>query len=171
MPGCDKKHRAKGYCATHYNQLVVPVGERHKVRDTACVVCAAPLVRLPRGKIQPTCSPECRTIVQHGKAGPGGYDRDWAAAYRARRAGAQIVERISLTAVYERDNWTCYLCSQPVDREANCYQLNSATIDHVVPLAQGGSHTMQNTRCACLACNSTKGEYIDKQAVAMRYTA
>lgn len=165
LPNCDKKHRAKGYCATHYNQLCVPMGERHKLRETVCVVCAAPLVRLPRGKIRPTCSPQCRAILQYGHVGSGGYDRDARAMHRAIKLGAAVVDNVSIIAVFERDNWTCYLCGLPVDAEADCYQLNSATVDHVVPLAQGGNHTMLNCRLACLACNSTKGEYVDKQSM------
>jgi 5-methylcytosine-specific restriction endonuclease McrA len=32
-----------------------------------------------------------------------------------------------------------------------------ATIDHVIPLAHGGSHTLENFVLACLRCNSSKG--------------
>ena len=34
---------------------------------------------------------------------------------------------------------------------------NIPTRDHVIPLNQGGSHTMSNIRAACKSCNSSKG--------------
>lgn len=35
---------------------------------------------------------------------------------------------------------------------------NSPTIDHVIPLAQGGTHEPPNCRTACFQCNSHKGD-------------
>lgn len=43
-------------------------------------------------------------------------------------------------------------------RCAYCYRMDKPlTIDHVVPISQGGPHTAANIVPACLSCNSRKG--------------
>lgn len=69
---------------------------------------------------------------------------------RARVQNAPIVEKIDRNALIERDKWTCYLCG------VICTPKN-VTLDHVVPLYRGGSHTADNLRVACLSCNCSKG--------------
>jgi 5-methylcytosine-specific restriction endonuclease McrA len=34
----------------------------------------------------------------------------------------------------------------------------AATLDHIVPLAKGGLHVMENVACAHHACNSDKSD-------------
>jgi 5-methylcytosine-specific restriction endonuclease McrA len=43
------------------------------------------------------------------------------------------------------------------NRCAYCGSEERLTIDHVIPLARGGSHWPSNLRPACLSCNSRKG--------------
>lgn len=37
------------------------------------------------------------------------------------------------------------------------YRVASPTVDHVVPLARGGTHDPENLVLACMACNCKKG--------------
>lgn len=37
------------------------------------------------------------------------------------------------------------------------YNPNAATVDHIVPLSLGGTHTIENVRCVCHLCNSLRG--------------
>lgn len=68
--------------------------------------------------------------------------------YRARLLGAYR-EPIDRTAIFDRDNGTCYLCGkQPKGWHR--------TLDHVIPLSRGGSHTPGNLRVACRSCNASK---------------
>jgi len=73
------------------------------------------------------------------------------------------VETVSCIDVFERDNWTCQLCRRRVLRRAkrsvNSGRLHprTASIDHIVPLSRGGSHSERNCQCACLRCNVRKG--------------
>lgn len=69
---------------------------------------------------------------------------------RARQRNAPQIERINRKAIIERDNWTCYLCGIVCTR-------NNVTLDHVVPLFRGGTHTANNLRVACRSCNCSKG--------------
>lgn len=78
-------------------------------------------------------------------------DREYTAMRRARRLGA-VTEPISRSVIIERDARTCYLCGKNDLEDANI------AIDHVVPLARGGSHTYENQRVTCRSCNSHKSD-------------
>lgn len=55
--------------------------------------------------------------------------------------------------IYARDNGFCKLCGGNVD-------VASMTIDHIIPLSKGGSHTEENLQLAHRGCNSKKGNRI-----------
>lgn len=84
-----------------------------------------------------------------------GMSADDAAKARRRKAIASTSDgEINRFAVFQRDGYRCYLCGRqtaesPSDRRPQ--------LDHVVPLCRGGTHTMDNVRCACQRCNLTKG--------------
>lgn len=59
--------------------------------------------------------------------------------------------------VCQRDEWTCMYCAIPV-------RSDTYSIDHVVPRAQGGRSTFENTVCACKPCNFRKADRTPKQA-------
>lgn len=63
------------------------------------------------------------------------------AAYRRNR-------RITLEAA----GWRCQRCHQPAN-----------TADHIIPLAAGGSHDLENLRALCQSCNSQGGAEITNQ--------
>lgn len=74
---------------------------------------------------------------------------------RAREAGAAITPG-KRYEVYERDNWTCYICEYEVDRDADPGSNWAPSVDHVVALVNGGNHGLDNWRCAHRWCNSLK---------------
>ena len=151
--GCSRPLRARGLCASHYNQAHQP--NRHAARNTTCVVCGTNIMRPHKADRRPTCSPTCRHALS-GQACTGERARPDHIRDRAKAAGATTLESFPPTDIFERDGWTCYLCGHPVNRTPNCYDPESATIDHVTPLSRGGQHTRDNTRCAHLKCNSAK---------------
>lgn len=61
------------------------------------------------------------------------------------------------TAVHIRDEWTCQYCGEKVTKD-------SATIDHVIPKAQGGQNGWLNTVCSCFPCNNAKEDRTPSQA-------
>lgn len=71
---------------------------------------------------------------------------------RARRFGCTI-ESVNKNEVYERDNWTCHICGERVPRDVEDNHPLHASIDHVIPLSLGGSHSMSNVRLAHRQCN------------------
>lgn len=52
--------------------------------------------------------------------------------------------------VFERDDWTCQYCGK---RRAQAL----LQVDHIVPIASGGSNKMFNLVTACQPCNTGKG--------------
>lgn len=81
-------------------------------------------------------------------------------AKSARRARIRSLPRESIDPleVFERDRWRCHMCGSKTPRRLRGSLDDAAPeLDHVVPLALGGSHTWSNVACACRSCNGTKG--------------
>ncbi|WP_091241350.1 HNH endonuclease [Klenkia soli] len=86
-----------------------------------------------------------------------------ATARHSRRVRLQeaTVERFDPVEVFERDGWLCRLCDRNVDRELRWPDPASASLDHVVPLVAGGTHSRANTQLAHWLCNVRKGARTD----------
>lgn len=76
-------------------------------------------------------------------------------------------DRIKLDEVIERDNGICYICGCRTTKEDFSYRRGYftagdayPTIEHVVPIARGGTHTWDNVRLACLKCNREKRDAV-----------
>lgn len=87
----------------------------------------------------------------------------WAARrsrQRAIRRGRMMThdaEMIIPRVVFIRDRWCCWICASPVLRSKRAPHPLSPTIDHVLPLALGGTHRYDNVRCAHFLCNARRG--------------
>lgn len=66
-------------------------------------------------------------------------------------------DKINRMEVFERDEWTCWLCGILVDRSLRLPDLMAATLDHRTPLGLGGTHTYANVAIAHALCNFNKG--------------
>ncbi|MEO6627619.1 MAG: HNH endonuclease signature motif containing protein [Aquihabitans sp.] len=60
--------------------------------------------------------------------------------------------------IYERDGWKCKICRKAVKRDAVVPHPMAPTIDHILPLAAGGTHEPANVQCAHFLCNAQKGD-------------
>ena len=71
---------------------------------------------------------------------------------------------ITLEELYERDKGVCYLCHKTCDW-GDFQKINGAfvvggsypTVEHLIPLCKGGTHTWDNVKLACHSCNTKKG--------------
>lgn len=105
-------------------------------------------------------------FTRHSTSEPTGYCsrrcrvRSAASLRRALRAGAQG-RAVARWQIYERDRWTCHICGDPVDRNAKVPDLAAPVLDHVIPIARGGSHTESNLKTAHFYCNSVKRDLVD----------
>jgi hypothetical protein len=81
---------------------------------------------------------------------------------RARHHGVQY-QPVPVKQVYERDNYTCQICSRKclpkamISKQTGKIHPMSPTIDHIVPMCRGGDHVEANLQTACFRCNSIKG--------------
>jgi hypothetical protein len=74
---------------------------------------------------------------------------------RARKLEA-FIENVDPAKVYARDNWTCHICGEKVDRKLKHPDPLSASLDHVRPLSKGGLHSYANCAASHLQCNLRK---------------
>lgn len=135
---------AKAAEGTHGGRTVLASGPCSKCDTTFTT-------RVPTGHTARFCSTGC--------AGKGSADARRRARQRrrARERGAFVVD-VSPQAIYERDRWTCQLCGQRILRTTTYPAPLSPSIDHIVPLAKGGTHEPANVQAAHFLCNSRKGD-------------
>jgi 5-methylcytosine-specific restriction endonuclease McrA len=55
--------------------------------------------------------------------------------------------------IFERDRWRCGICGQRISKSLKYPHPRSKSIDHVVPLVEGGDDTAANKRASHLGCN------------------
>lgn len=70
----------------------------------------------------------------------------------------------SRLAIYERDEWVCQLCHDPIDREAGRNEHFAPSLDHIIPKSKGGPDTNDNLRTAHRICNAIRGAREDEAA-------
>lgn len=76
----------------------------------------------------------------------------------AKRRGFPIIERFAPGEIFERGSWVCQLCDKPVDPELKGLPSPLApTIDHIVPVGEGGVHSRENVQLLHRSCNNSKG--------------
>lgn len=63
--------------------------------------------------------------------------------------------RLSKRNIFLRDQYTCQYCGTSVTDQ-------SATLDHVHPVSQGGKTTWENSTTACKPCNYRKAAHVGK---------
>jgi 5-methylcytosine-specific restriction endonuclease McrA len=70
--------------------------------------------------------------------------------------------KILRMAVYLRDAGRCQICGRPLNPDVRGVTQDDdpdrMTMDHVIPVSKGGTHTYDNVRAACYECNSEKGD-------------
>jgi predicted nucleic acid-binding Zn ribbon protein len=69
---------------------------------------------------------------------------------------SQFVEKVNRKEIYERDKWICQLCGCKVDKRIKYPHIMSASLDHIIPIAEGGTHESKNCQLAHFICNSKK---------------
>jgi len=87
------------------------------------------------------CSTQCSKRSQRRRGKQVRSKRIHAAAKR---------EPINLATIAERDGWRCHICKRQVTR-------TTWSLDHLIPLADGGDHTHANTALAHHLCNAKRG--------------
>lgn len=76
---------------------------------------------------------------------------------RLHRIRSRPRDKINPSKVFARDSWKCQLCRRtlkPSDR--GTVKPVAPELDHIIPIAAGGSHTWGNVQLACRECNQRK---------------
>jgi 5-methylcytosine-specific restriction endonuclease McrA len=66
-------------------------------------------------------------------------------------------ERVNWQEVLRRDKYRCHICDKPIKRDAKAPDPLAASVDHLIPLREGGDHTYANVAAAHWGCNAAKG--------------
>lgn len=186
VDGCDTAARKRGWCAAHYSQwqregVVRPF--RYKwAAERLCLVCGktewegkgrkfcsgacqqmhqrmigrAPAVRVRPMSHAVTCR-RCDSLIDLNETGNAGRRRrsDTLVCDPCRRA-KWTRHGISVSVLHRRDGDRCGICSERIDMALTAPHLFRASVDHVIPYALGGPHTLDNAQLAHLWCNQVK---------------
>lgn len=124
-----------------------------------CQLCEQPFTRGGRS-VRRFCSQSCAASWGNGARPPytrpadGGYETRKAARGRHRhQVRAQTYDGVTNAQILERDRWRCGICRQRIGKSFKWPHPRSASIDHIVPLSQGGDDSAANKRAAHLGCN------------------
>lgn len=67
-------------------------------------------------------------------------------------------ESIDPIKVFDRDRWRCHLCGiKTPQRLRGTTKDDAPELEHIISLADGGTHTWGNVACSCRRCNIAKG--------------
>jgi 5-methylcytosine-specific restriction endonuclease McrA len=116
-------------------------------------------------------SEQKRKVKERIKAKDPDRMKDLAQNNRAMRK-SRFRASVKRAEIFERDNYICQLCLEPIDMtatipkhakaeccETKCYK--APTVDHIIPLARGGWHEPENVQAAHFICNSIKADRED----------
>jgi len=88
------------------------------------------------------------------------YHRDADRDRRRAVSKGKPAERVFRRVVFQRDAWVCGVCYGFVDRHVEHPDPASPSLDHIVPLGRGGSHSYANVQLTHLGCNIRKGAHV-----------
>jgi len=119
----------------------------------------------------------CKECSKHGF---GGYDRGcrcdicretvngWSRDYNRKHfeaTGRWInggwIKRKERLKLYERDDWVCQICFEPVNKGEWSADPLDPTLDHILPRSKGGGHEPENLRTAHWICNGRRGDRVE----------
>lgn len=137
------------------DDLLVNRKKNHIDKTFICKECGVDFIPEFGNKHRNYCSDKCGK--KHGR-------RINKAIREAREKGSTRSERFDPITILERDHWRCQICGIKTPAKLRgTIKDNAPEVDHIVPLALGGDHTMINTQCLCRRCNQIKGASVKGQ--------
>lgn len=116
--------------------------------DRSCKVCSNHF--LTQSSATGTCcSAICTAANKRSKRVDAGARR------RARKRGA-YVRPVKRLAIFKRDKYRCHICKKLTNPKKCVPHPKAPTIDHIIPLAKGGTHEPANVATSCFQCNCLK---------------
>lgn len=181
IDGCDRPSRKMGWCANHYTTWRT-YGDPERppaytwAQERRCVVCGVtPDSPQWEGRFRRYCSRNCAQLFRKYQGhvptsvpcGQCGADVPLVVPVGTRQrrrsdtsfcASCISHARTGYTAaqIAAEDGTQCRLCGAEVDMTLKSPDRLSATVDHIVPRALGGSDDRSNLQLAHRGCNSSK---------------
>jgi 5-methylcytosine-specific restriction endonuclease McrA len=152
--------RHRHFCSTDCSIARYKGQQYARLPEQPCATCGtvfAPRKSYVGGNDQRYCSRSCRPLTMPRLYSTRALQRAAVEHRRRARKKGGDAQRFDPLIVYERDNWMCGICGAAVDRSAVFPAHMSASLDHIVPLASGGEHSINNSQCSHWICNSRKG--------------
>lgn len=160
VPPEERAEHARGLARFRWGEGYVPQPSNWKPRQPRkCRFCGE---TVPMTSRQQSCGKDdCRLARNAERMRQGA----WMKARRAAET-TTMVEQFTRESVYERDGWVCGICGGLVDKTLRHPDKMSASLDHIIPLSHGGTHTLGNVQCSHLTCNVAKGNRTRRRKVA-----
>ena len=143
-------------------------------RTGVCEICGKPYTvreyvkscRLKKAQDNGVCSLECRKEKTRRILRQAHKDRKTENhCHRARKYGAAYDTSITLEKLVNKNGLRCAICGGMCDWNDHSWSKYSGplypSIDHIVPMSKGGSHTWDNVQVAHMICNSRKGDKME----------
>lgn len=189
--GCDQPSRGSSYCARHKahfrrNGIGAEVKSVWST-ERSCLSCGQD--GWPPNGRRKFCSSRCQSIhQQNGNCAPEKFVKCaqcdtrinlWARHANGRKKRSDTLlctpckramakpHRTSVVKLCNRDGDVCGICDQPIDTDLNHPDPLSASVDHILPRAHGGSHDLANLQLAHLRCNLIKQQRKDFKLVSL----
>ncbi len=150
---CSEKCSRKFHYSKHYDKWTTYYRRKHDdiwSSPRTCIVCGKQFNK-QYGHVSNVCCSEACSIQNEKDSAYNAKKR------REARIKEQIVHRIYRKKVYERDHWKCQICGKKVRRSATVPDPLAPTLDHIIPICEGGEHSYRNVRTAHFICNSLRG--------------
>lgn len=154
---CNEIHYAKGLCKKHY--MASPQVKQQQ-KDYRKSLKGKEISKAKKKKYKETENGKGKGKESQKRWSTSEKGKSFFKAKSAKRRAKTLkiqVEKIKYNEIFERDLWVCNLCGKPVDKTKKYPDAMSASLDHIIPLSKGGSHTKDNVQLAHLLCNIKKG--------------
>jgi len=121
-----------------------------------CKECGEPFYSEHEGATY--CCDKCRKRASYRRDAKRGNIGGYRKRMRIVRTKATYDPSVTLNAVYKRFKGKCCACGCKVYRSKE-YRPDQATLDHIIALANNGTHTWDNVQLLCSDCNSKKRDF------------
>lgn len=157
VEGCGAPHLALGYCLKHYQQYQKygeqlgykpkkekpPKVRKRPERVRGCVKCGE--VKIIHGL------GFCRSCYRKENSWERrNYD------HVRRTKIKSTAKKFTKQQVLDKTNGHCGICGKAIDLSLKLPNVESFSIDHILPVSKGGTHTLDNVQPAHWICNCLK---------------
>lgn len=151
------------YAGSTYGPNATPIGPPKPAHVlVSCKVCGSPARRTLCGSAECNAENDRRKARERRRLKPASHVAAKRQSDRTRRMRKRnnLVVKYNHIEIAERDRWRCSLCGKRIDAKARHPEPLALTMDHIIPVSQGGDDAPYNVRACHSVCNSSKGNRV-----------